>query len=608
MNPISATDIPLRSIFGPASAATLSDLCAAIEPVPPDAAVSEVFDRFAAEPNLPALPVVADGVPVGIVCRRRVVESFARPYTRELFGRRPVSAFMQPDPLVADETTDIDDVNRRLMQSQNAGAYDAFIIARNGRYRGLGFVRELARAITDCNQARLRRLAYYDTLTGLPNRALFIERLGEAMEGAQRDERLVTVMLIDLDRFKAINDTLGHFVADRLLMEVAVRLTTCVRARDTVARLGGDEFMVLLPDVSHVRNATVVARKILQRFAEPVAIDGREIPVSLSIGISVYPFHDDVADLLRDADTAMYHAKEQGGNRFEFANAGLYRADAERLQLEGELRHAIDRNELRVYYQPQVDANSRQVVGAEALLRWQHPERGLVSPARFIPIAEETGLIIPIGEWVVRQVCRQLSTWRSAGLRPVRVGINVSAKQLRHSGFVETVRDALTRAGIEPALIQLELTENILIENQPTTVAMLNELHAGGIALALDDFGTGYSSLSYLKRFPIDEVKIDRSFIGEVAQDTENAAIVTAILAMTHSLGLRTVAEGVEELTQIDFLKARGCQVMQGYLTGKPMPTESFARLLNREAAPESGGNDRTDFGGPVEASHIGVL
>jgi len=583
MNPISAPGALLRPAIGSASTKTLGDLCIAIEPVSPNAAVSEAFDRFAAEPNLPALPVVADGVPVGIVCRKRVVESFARPYTRELFGRRPVSAFMQPDPLIADETTDIDDVNRRLIQSQSAGAYDAFIIASDGRYKGLGFVRELVRAITEHNQARLRRLAYFDSLTGLPNRELFIERLREAMEGAQRDERLVTVMLIDLDRFKAINDTLGHFVADRLLVEIAARLTTCVRARDTVARLGGDEFMVLLPDVSHVRDATVVARKILQRFAEPVAIDGREIPVSLSIGISVYPFHDDIADLLRDADTAMYHAKEQGGNRFEFANAGLYRADAERLQLESELRHAIDRHELRVYYQPQVDAKSRQVVGAEALLRWEHPERGLVSPARFIPIAEETGLIVPIGAWVVRQVCNQRAAWRAAGLRPVRVGINVSAKQLYHSGFVEAVASALARAGIEPALIQLELTENILIENQPTTTAALNALHARGIALALDDFGTGYSSLSYLKRFPIDEVKIDRSFIGEVEQDSENAAIVTAILAMTHSLGLRTVAEGVEAQPQFDFLKARGCQVVQGYLTGKPMSTESFTRLLAAE-------------------------
>lgn len=564
--------------------------------------MSEVFNRFAAEPNLAALAVVAADIPVGIVCRRVIIERFARPYTRELFGRKPVSAFMQTDPLTVDETADVDDVNRQLMQLQASRPYDAFIITRDGCYKGLGFARDLVRAITERNQMRLQRLAYFDSLTGLPNRAMFIERLREAMERAERDERLVALMLLDLDRFKAINDTLGHFVGDRLLGEVAARLATCVRGGDIVARLGGDEFTVLLPDARHVQDAAIVARKILQRFAEPVVIDGHELHISLSIGISVYPFHDDIADLFRDADTAMYHAKEQGGNRFEFGNAEIYRADAERLQLEGDLRYAVERNELRVYYQPQVDAESGRVIGAEALLRWQHPERGLVSPTQFIPIAEETGLIISIGEWVVRQVCRQLSTWRAAGLCPVRVGINVSAKQLRQSGFVETVRGALMQAGIEPELIQLELTENILIENQPTTVAMLNELHASGIALALDDFGTGYSSLSYLKRFPIDEVKIDRSFIGEIAQDPENAAIVTAILAMTHSLGLRTVAEGVEVQTQLDFLRARGCQVAQGYLTGKPMPTESFACLLDWEAARESAGGT-ADRGGDEAAS-----
>lgn len=596
--------MPLNPVRQSLSSATLADLCAVVAPVPSDIVMSEVFDRFAAESNLAALAVVDGNIPVGIVCRRLIIERFARPYTRELFGRKPVSAFMQTDPLIIDETADIDDVNRQLIQLQTSRPYDAFIITRDGCYKGLGFARDLVRAITERNQVRLHRLAYFDSLTGLPNRALFIERLREAMERAERDERLVALMLLDLDRFKAINDTFGHFIGDRLLGEVAARLATCVRGGDVVARLGGDEFTVLLPDARHVQDAAIVARKILQRFAEPVVIDGHELHISLSIGISVYPFHDDIADLFRDADTAMYHAKEQGGNRFEFGNAEIYRADAERLQLEGDLRYAVERNELRVYYQPQVDSESGRMIGAEALLRWQHPERGLVSPAQFIPIAEETGLILPIGEWVVRQVCHQLSTWRAAGLLPVRIGINVSAKQLRHSGFVETVRDALMRAGIEPALIQLELTENILIENQPTTVAMLNELHAGGIALALDDFGTGYSSLNYLKRFPIDEVKIDRSFIGEVAQDPEDAAIVTAILAMTHSLGLRTVAEGVETQTQLDFIRARGCQVVQGYLTGKPMPSESFTRLLDRGAARESGG-DTADRGGNEAASQI---
>lgn len=571
---------PLRRSM---TTAAISILTIHVAPIDPDFPIGKVLDRFTADANLVAVPVVAAGVPIGIVCRRNIVESFARPYTRELLGRKPVSAFMRTDPLLVDGRTDIDEVNNAVVKSDAMRTFDSFIVTEDDRYVGIVLVRDLSRAITERNQARLYRLAYFDNLTGLPNRAFFIDSLHEARERARRQGRFLAVMLLDIDRFKAINDSLGHFVADELLVAVGERLSACVRGGDLIARLGGDEFTVILSNLTDWRDAGAVATKITARFAGPFLVRGHELFVNLSIGIAIDAERDDAMAILREADTAMYTAKAQGGGRFEFYSPELGQTSTERLALENDLRRAVERKELRLHYQPRVDIATRAVVGAEALVRWQHPERGLIPPGDFIPLAEETGLIVAIGEWVLQQVCVDLAECRRAGKGPVRVGINVSARQFFNSDFVRRVRETLARTGTAPRMIQIELTENILIENRVVTVDMLNELHNAGIELSLDDFGTGYSSLSYLKRFPIDEVKIDRSFVCDVTANPESKAIVTAILAMARTLDIRTVAEGVEHEQELSFLRAHGCHEVQGYLTGRPMALDRFMQTLRVE-------------------------
>lgn len=431
------------------------------------------------------------------------------------------------------------------------------------------------------SEDHVRHLAHHDALTSLPNRMLLMERLSHALTHAHRQGKMVAVMFLDLDRFKNINDTLGHTVGDQLLKNVAERLSECVREDDTVARLGGDEFVIVLEDVFSIQDVAGIAQKLINAMERPVMLERQELFVTTSIGISVYPDDGDNADtLIKHADTAMYRAKEQGRNNSQFYTADMNERALERLTMENSLRHALERNEFLLYYQPQVDLKTRSITGMEALLRWQHPDFGLVSPSRFIPIAEETGLIVPIGEWVLRAACFQNKAWQDAGMPRLHVAVNLSARQFKQPNLVNVVSQALADSGLEPCYLELEITESIAMEHAEETITRLNELKAMGVAISMDDFGTGHSSLSYLKRFPIDTLKIDQSFVQDVLLDSQDAAIAAAISTMARSLKMKVVTEGVETQEQVGFLREHDRDEVQGYYFSHPLPADAFADLL----------------------------
>jgi len=438
-------------------------------------------------------------------------------------------------------------------------------------------------------QEGLSYLAQYDSLTGLANRNLFRERLSRALIRVDRNKSLVALMFIDLDRFKNINDTLGHDAGDKLLIEVSRRLEKCTRDGDTVARLGGDEFTVILEDIKHVDDAAVIARKILVAMEPAIKLSGYEVFLTLSIGITIYPLDDtSVNNLLKNADTAMYRAKERGRNGFQFYTAGMNTRTIERLELEAGLRRALKNNEFVLYYQPKIAIDNRQIIGAEALIRWQYKKLGLIPPLKFIPIAEETGLIVPIGEWVIRTACKQVASWQEAGFTDLRMAVNISARQFTDSDIVKVVLDAVIQTNIEPQHLEVEITESMLMEDTSINISALKELKEHGVQISIDDFGTGYSSLSYLKRFHIDALKIDQSFVRDITTDSDDAAIASAVIALGQSLHLTVVAEGVETEEQLSILKKQGCHEAQGYLFSKPVPAEDFAQLLQEEKASQS--------------------
>jgi diguanylate cyclase (GGDEF)-like protein/PAS domain S-box-containing protein len=432
-------------------------------------------------------------------------------------------------------------------------------------------------------EERLSFLAHHDPLTGLPNRMLFTDRLQQAMVDARRHQRLVGVVFLDLDRFKSINDTLGHAVGDGVLLATAQRLTVAVRPGDTVARFGGDEFAILLTDMDKADDASLVVQRILSAFEPPFEIDGHELFVSASLGATLHPVDDVAADaetLLRHADTALFRAKENGRSTCQFYSAEMTCRAHEDMAIESALRYAIERNELALHYQPVVDLRSGEIRAFEALLRWQHPEFGTVSPARFIPVAEESGQIVAIGEWVLRSACAQMRAWHDAGYSGLYVAVNVSSRQFREPELADRVLQILADTGLEGRHIEIELTESMLLTNPETTVKLMQQLDMNGVRFAIDDFGTGYSSLSYLKRFPIDVLKIDQSFVRDITTDTDDAAIVRAIITMAHSLGIEVVAEGVEMREQLAFLAANGSDAMQGYFFSKPQPADMATCLL----------------------------
>jgi len=434
-------------------------------------------------------------------------------------------------------------------------------------------------------EERVRHLAHHDFLTDLPNRVLLNDRITQAISMAERNRTQAAVMFLDLDRFKNVNDSLGHSVGDKLLQEVARRLRGSMRSSDTVSRQGGDEFVILIPDMADAADVARAAQKVLDAVAQPYSIDGHELATTPSIGISVYPNDGrDVETLLKNADAAMYHAKESGRNNYQFFTPDMNTRALERLSLERSLRRAIDRAELRLHYQPQYDVRTRQIVGVEALIRWEHPDFGLLPPGRFIRFAEETGLILSMGEWVLREACRQNRAWQAQGLPPVRVAVNISAVQFRNTTLSHTVDSALKEAGLDSRWLVLEVTESVIMQDVERVTDSLEQLKALGLELAIDDFGIGYSSLSYLKRFPIDRLKIDQSFVRDITSDKDDAAITSAIIGLTRNLGLRTIAEGVETREQLEFLQLHGCDEAQGFLFSKPLPPEECTAILGAEA------------------------
>lgn len=438
------------------------------------------------------------------------------------------------------------------------------------------------RDITDRKHAEeiIQHQAYHDALTQLPNRLLFVDRLNQELSRQSWQKRPVAVVFLDLDQFKRINDTLGHSVGDALLGGVAERLRECVREGDTIARLGGDEFTLILTDLAKPDDVAEVAKKLLGSFSTPFYVESRELFVTASIGISVYPTDGETAEtLLKHADTAMYRAKDLGRNHFQFYVPSMNARVSERLAIETGLRRALERNELRLVYQPQVDLQSNELIGVEALLRWHRPDGETVPPADFIPVAEETGLIVPIGEWVLRTACQQAVAWHVAGAIGLQVSVNISARQFRHGGLVESIRTTLKTTGLDPRNLELELTESI-IQNAEATIATLRELSEMNVQLAIDDFGTGYSSLSYLNRLPINKLKIDRSFVKDLPHQSDGCSIVSAIITLALSLRLKAIAEGVELPEQMEFLRALNCDGVQGYLISKPLPAETLWPLV----------------------------
>lgn len=427
---------------------------------------------------------------------------------------------------------------------------------------------------------RVTHMANHDALTGLPNRTLLTDRVEQAIARAGRSGNKVALLFLDLDRFKNVNDSLGHGVGDQLLQAVASRLTACLRVEDTAARLGGDEFIISLPELADSAEPARVAARILAELAQPFDVSGHRLPAEVSIGISVYPDDgDSVQTLLRNADTAMYHAKESGRGNYQFFSQQMNERVSRRLSTETSMRRALDRGEFALHYQPLIHLVRRNIVGAEALLRWPQPDQRVVSPADFIPVAEDTGLIVPLGEWVLREACTQAQAWQ-AQQPGLRIAVNLSPRQFRQQHLVATVEQVLRDTGLAPHLLELELTEGMLMHHADDAVRTLAQLDEMGVHLAIDDFGTGYSSLSYLKRFPIHTLKIDRSFVKDLIDDPDDAAIVTAIIAMARGLDLRVVAEGVETEGQADFLSSLACDLAQGFHFGRPMPAAEFGFRL----------------------------
>ena len=437
--------------------------------------------------------------------------------------------------------------------------------------------------ITDLKKAeeQVRYMAYYDGLTGLPNRALFKEQLNYLISHAHRKKTNIVIMFLDLDRFKFINDTLGHAAGDELLKETAIRLKKIVREDDMVVRMGGDEFVLLFPEVSREENISKLAQKVLNAFKDSFMINGHEIFISTSIGISLYPYDgEDLNQLIKNADTAMYRAKELGRDNYQFYTESMNARALERLEMENNLRRALEKEELYLAYQPRMDLKTKEVLGVEALIRWNHPSLGLVSPVDFIPIAEETGLILSIGEWVLLTACKQAKAWHDMGYHNLRISVNISAVQFQKQDLVEVIRKVLDVTKLKPHLLELEITENMIMKNTGRTVKMIQILKSMGVKISIDDFGTGFSSLSYIKEFNTDSLKIDKSFVKDIGKNTNGESIINAIISMAHSLEMIVVAEGVETEQQLEFLSSKNCNEVQGFLFSRPIRADEIVLFL----------------------------
>ncbi len=474
------------------------------------------------------------------------------------------------------------------LQAVQAGAQDYWV-------KGHGDAHLLARAIRYAIErkqidGRLAYLAHYDSLTRLPNRTLFRERMTRALASAQRNARRVGLLFLDLDHFKTINDKLGHEVGDALLVAVARRLETCIRKNDTVARLSGDEFTAILENIDDADDAAAVAQKIVNALSHSFRLQGQELFVTVSIGIALFPTCGlDPATLIKNADTALYNAKDHGRSCFKFYNSQMHHRATERLAMVTALRHALPREEFLLEYQPQIDPRTHRVLGVEALLRWNHPEQGVLPPSTFIRLLEDNGMIVEVGEWVLTQACLQQKAWKNAGLPALRMCVNTSARQFRKADFVRRVAGIVAATGVDPSFLQFEITESMLIDNVASTTAKLRALRSLGIQIAIDDFGTGYCSLNYLKQFPLHVLKLDPSFVKDIEAHSNNAAVVAAMIALGHSLDMEVIAEGVETEEQLMFLRSQGCDAVQGFLYSKPMAAEALPHWLaefTRQARP----------------------
>ncbi|HWR42478.1 putative bifunctional diguanylate cyclase/phosphodiesterase [Sporomusa sp.] len=468
------------------------------------------------------------------------------------------------------------------VDSMKAGATDYLVkgkLTEESLSQGLRTAIRLGRA-----EAMIEYLSYFDTATGLPNRLLLIDRLVMALSAAERSNSMLALLFVGVDRFKMVNDTLGHTLGDKLISIVANRLTQCVGEKAVVTRVGGDVFAILLPDLVESKIAAIFAEIMIEEIRRPIDLNGYIWHAAASVGIAVCPDDGQNADmLLKNAESAMYRSKEQGGASYQFYTKSMNEKVLERMMLENSLRQALSNNELVVYYQPLIDGITGRTTGFEALLRWQHPERGLVPPMDFIPLAEETGLIVPIGEWVLRTACAQNKAWQDAGYPPVVMAVNLSGRQFRQPNFTGRVSHVLADTGLAPEYLELEITETIALQDVDYTIAILRELGSMGIKIAIDDFGTGYSSLSYLKRFPITTLKIDRIFVKDATQDAQDAAIISAIIVLAHNLRLKVVAEGVETGEQRLFLREMNCNTMQGFLFSRPLPAAQVENMLDRQ-------------------------
>lgn len=551
----------------------VSSLLHYIEPAFSYARCVDVLDRFVKDIKLQAVAIVDEHLKaVGIIDRGRISDIFLKPFSRDLLGKKSISEIMDVSPIIVDIHANIDDVAQIIIDSDMRHMVNGFIIQKHGIYAGMATGHSLLEEITRRKQRELFKLAHFDQLTGLPNRLLFKDRLYQACHNADRNNKMLALIFIDIDRFKFINDSLGHSAGDRLLQLVAERLAENVRQSDTVTRLGGDEFVIILQNVFNEEDVLNIVSNVVDQLRLPMTIFEQNINVTASIGIALYPLHDKaIDDLIRKADMAMYEVKQKGRNGYSMYTPGLAHRNSERLSLETELRKALDKGQLSLCYQPQINMIKGQIVGVEALLRWYHPELGNVSPATFIPIAEETGLIIPIGEWVLKESVQQHINWIEDGLPPLRIAVNISAVQFQHDDFLSNVKQIIKESKVDPGFLEFELTESVIMNRPEQTVKILVELRKLGLKLAIDDFGTGYSSLSYLRKFPIDRIKIDQSFVRDIINIPANDAIVRAIIALSESLGLETLAEGIENSEELGCIISHNCTEAQGYHFAKPL-------------------------------------
>lgn len=549
------------------------------EPALPHTTCIEVLERFLLDQSLYALPVIDDfQQPQNLIDRNTCVEFFAKPYVREIFGRRPIGFLLSsPEyrssaPIIVEDSSSIEDVAQIIIGAGMHHMVTGVLVTSGGKYRGVANGHDLLSVITQRKQAELFYLAHYDHLTGAPNRTLLGDRLNQACLDAERHEHLVAVLFIDVDRFKTINDSLGHSFGDAVLRILSNRLKASAREVDTVARLGGDEFVILMESLNDPLHASQVAQRILDAMQMPMDVLGHSILVTVSIGIALFPNDDtDNSRLLAKADAAMYEAKSAGRNGFRVYSEGGSLFNPTQLSMEGDLRRALDNGELLLHFQPQVEIATQQLRGVEALVRWQHPLRGMISPAEFIPMAEQCGLICRLGEWVLREACRQLQCWQKLGMVPMRMSVNVSSVQFHQKNFVSILKSALMDSGVNPNHIELELTESVLMHNVDDVLELLKEIRSLGVHLAIDDFGTGFSSLNYLRLFPINRLKIDQSFIRDIEHTPANESITKAIIALAESLCLEIVAEGIETIPERKVLESLGCIEGQGYLFAKPL-------------------------------------